>query len=734
MKQKVADRLYDELAYFKAVELYEDLAKRSKATSYQIRRTAECYRELDNFKNAETWYEKLVASPDVTADDYYHYAQTLKSNEKYREANVQMEKFLEKSSDNTIAIAHSENKDYENELKVHADRYEIAPLKEANTEDSDFGTNYFTVDGEDAVVFASSRRNMNALNKKSQWDDSHFLDLYVVKLDKEGQGVSNDNFSKDVRSKYHEGPASFSNNGTKIYLTRSNFLDKKKGLDQKRHNNLKLYLAEFKDGKWSELEEFKYNHNDYSVGHATVTEDGNTMYFVSDMPTPRGGNANKNRGETDIWKSVKKSDGQWGIPENVKSVNTEGKEMFPFIGKTGILYFASNGHVGLGGLDMYRAEPDGDSFGKPLNMGYPLNTNYDDFAFVVNEEEEVGYVSSNREINEAKGGDDIYKVNILYPFGPKMYTISGKAIDVATGEILAGVEINIVDVVTGEIVGKGTTDENGKYSLDGIPEGQYKIVGEKDDYSTVDPPLTINTDDIKGRVVTDMDVKMKKNDCGLLGIVSDAESGAIIEGVKVILTNKATGEKVEVFTDAEGNFKDPLTGIPCPGGTIDYRFHLEKEGYYPKEINFKYVITKSGIVNLNEFLKVNLIPNTKTVEVSEICGLDDILFDFNKYRIRKDAAVILDKLVQCLKENPGMRVEIGAHTDCRGSSSYNRRLSSKRAKASMRYVISKGISKDRIFGRGYGEDQLKVEDCSTCYKCSEETHQENRRTEFKTVQ
>jgi len=734
MKQKVADRLYNELVYYKAVELYEDLASKSKATAYQIRRTAECYRELGDFKNSEKWYGKLVSNNEATADDFYNYAQALKSNEKYKEANVQMEKFYEMASDNTIAIAHHNNKDYDDKLKIHADRYEIEPLKKVNTKDSDFGTNYYEIDGEEGLVFASSRRSMNAMNKEFQWDGSNFLDLYTVKLDTAGQGKSLGKFNKDVRSKYHEGPVSFSNEGTKMYLTRSNYLDKKKGLDKKRHINLKLYLSEFKDGEWTDLEEFKHNSDDYSVGHATVTEDGNTMYFISDMQTPRGGNANKNRGETDIWKSVKKLNGEWGIPENVKSVNTEGKEMFPYIGKTGILYFASNGHVGLGGLDMYRAEPKDSSFGEPVNMGYPLNTNYDDFAFIVNANETEGYVSSNRFLEGAKGKDDIYKVKILYPFGPKLYTIKGFAINNSTGDKMAGVVIKIVNQETGDIVASVVTDENGSYSAIGVPEGKHKVIGEKNNFDLI-APFSFDTDDIDdSRTLEDANVKMKKNDCGLIGAVTDAEKGTLLEGVKISLTNNATGETTEIITDSDGGFKDQLAGIPCPGGTINYVFLLEKEGYFTKEISFKFVITKPGIINLNQYLKMTL--QKKTGTVNAYCEIDDILFDFNKSNIRKDAAKELDKLVSCMKEHPDMRIEIGAHTDCRGTASYNRKLSERRAKSSMKYIISRGISADRIFGQGYGEDKL-LNDCacegSQRSDCSDEEHQLNRRTEFKLV-
>ncbi len=738
LKQRVADRMYDELAYYKAVELYEDLAKKSKPDIHAVRRTAECYRLIDDNKNAEIWYSKLVQNPGVQPEDYYYYGQMLKSNEKYKEANVQMEKFYEASQGkDSRAVAHHDNKDYVDELKVHADRYEIFMLTNGvNTEDSDFGTGYYEANGEKMLTFTSARRNMNALNKKFQWDGSHFLDLYTAKLNEDGSVSKVDQFNKEVKSKYHEGPVAFAkyNGKEEMYLTRSNYLNKKKGLSQnKRHNNLMLYVAtRTEGGEWSDLQEFKYNSKDdsYSAGHATISPDGESLYFVSDMPKYAEGNANTNRGSSDIWRCGRKKDGSWDLPKNVKSVNTEGKEMFPFISSEGILYFASDGHVGLGGLDLYRAEPKEEGeFEKPMNMGYPLNTNYDDFAFIVNDDETFGYVSSNRVTSTSKGDDDIYSVKILYPFGPKLFSLTGSTLDDETGDKLADVKLKLVNTETGEIIKEVMSDADGNYTITGIPEGKYKLVGEKERFQLVSP-FTFRTDDADKREILDGDIRMKKNNCGLIGTITDAEKGSILEGVKVTMVNNATGEEREFITSVDGQFKDALDGIPCPGGLIDYSFRFEKEHYFPKEVDFKYRITKSGIVNLNEFMKVNLQSDTGTVNA--FCEIGDILFDFNKYKIRPDAAAELDKLVKCMNENPGMRIEIGSHTDCRGKDKYNRRLSDKRAKSSMRYVISQGISKDRIFGRGYGEDRL-IEKCAKCYDCSEEQHQTNRRTEFRIV-
>lgn len=736
MKQKVADRLYDELAYFKAVELYQDLARKSTATTYHIRRTAECYRLLGDSKNAELWYAKLVKQSDSQPEDFYYYGQMLKSNEKYKEANVQMEKFYDKTNGkDSRGVAHHESNDYADQFKANADRYEINILNEVNTEDSDFGASFFTNKGEKMLVFASARRNMNMLNKDFQWDGSHFLDIYTASLNEDGSVEKVASFDKEVKSKYHEGPVTFVtyNGKEEMYLTRSNYLDKKQGLSKERHNNLQIYMAtRDKGGEWSELKAFHYNNDDYSVGHAAFTADGKIMYFVSDMPKFREGNANKNMGETDIWMCERKADGTWDFPENVKSINTEGREMFPSVGPDGILYFASDGHLGLGGLDLFRAEPKGDeekTFNKPLNMGYPLNTNYDDFSLIVNDDETEGYFSSNRELGEEVGNDDIYRVKILYPFGPKLFTIKGSVIDEKTGDKIPDATVKIVNSETNEIIKEVLADANGDFELTGIPEGSYKIISEKENFALISP-YEFNTDKIEGKELNDVLLKMKKNDCGLVGTITDAEQGFPLDGVKITLLNNTTGEQKEFVTTADGLFKDALLGIPCPGGMIDYTFSFEKEGYFPKEVDFKYRITKPGIVNLNEFMKVNL--QKKAGDVRIFCGIDEILYDFNKSNIREDAAKELDKLVQCLKDNPDMRVEIGSHTDCRGKDSYNLKLSDRRAKAARDYVVSKGIDKDRIFGKGYGETELK-EVCQSCYDCTEEQHQINRRTEFQLV-
>ena len=486
MKQRVADRLYDELALFKAVEMYEDLAKKDDASIYILRRTAECYRLLGKYKSSAKWYGKLVEkggdavstdksdnasnSSSMIPDDYYQYAQMLKMDEKYDLANKMMAKFKSFASDNSVASAHANMPDYVSKIKAMPERYAIAIMnKKVNTEHSDFAPNYWTVDGITKLTFASAKKNMAMLNKDFQWDGSHFLDVYETQLGGDGESTEVKRFDRGIKSKYHEGPVSFSNNGSKMYLTRSNYLNKKKGLDSARHNNLKLYLSE-KDsnGEWTELKEFPYNSDDYSLGHATLTEDGKTMYFSSDMP---GG-----KGITDIWKSTNEG-GSWSKPVNVAEVNTEGREMFPYLGKTGILYLSSDGQAGLGGLDLYRATASGETFSKPENMGFPLNTNHDDFAMIVNAEETEGYFSSNRDGDDTFGDDDIYRVKIKEPFGPQLFIVRGCALDAESGAKLAGTTVKLIDTKTDQVFESIVTTEAGCYEFKDVPEGCYKIDG-----------------------------------------------------------------------------------------------------------------------------------------------------------------------------------------------------------------------------------------------------------------
>ncbi len=722
MKERAAASHYDVLAFAKAGEMYAELAAKDKATDVQVRRAAECYRFIGDSKESEKWYRKLSTHSGVKAEDFYHFAQMLKMNEKYDEANKMMAKYASMKPNNTIAKSHGENADYVAKLKSMPNKYNIA-LFEVNTPQSDFGPNYYTVDGQTKVIFASARSaNTAALNKKFQWDGSNFLDAYEARTGADGEKVTVKRFDRGIKSKYHEGPVSFSNNGTVMYLTRSNYLNRKKGLDSARHNNLKLYISK-KDsnGNWGDLMNFPYNNDMYSTGHATVTEDGKTMYFTSDRP---GG-----KGEQDIWMS-KLNGSSWGTPVNVADINTEGREMFPYIGNDGTLYFSSDGYSGLGGLDVYRATASGDaSFDEPENMMYPLNTNHDDFGLIINQAQTEGYFSSNRDGDDAVGDDDIYRFQMLIPFKPKFYTIKGCA-KTQSEEVIANTTIKLVNTETGETITK-LLSESGCYEFENVPAGKYKIEGNKSQWKKISD-FEFDTDDYDNVNIENADVYLEAPKCSLLGAVVDANNGEPLSEVLVAIKDKRTGITKTYVTDDKGQFTDPLNNIPCPGGLLDYEITLEKKGYFPKTVDFRHAIVKPGVVDLSAFLG-GPIPMR---DGGNFCDINPILYDFDKSFIRPDAAVELDKLVACMKANPDIVVEIGSHTDCRATKSYNVALSNRRAKAARAYVIKKGIAANRIFGKGYGEERL-LKNCpcepTNESDCSEELHQLNRRTEFRIV-
>jgi len=725
MKERAADKHYAVLAFYKAAEMYSELANKDAATEKQIRRSAECYRFLGDSKSSEFFYAKLVNHKGAKADDFYNYAQMLKMNEKYLAADKAMAIFGAKATGNSIAKEHSENADYLAKIKSTPNKYNIATFN-VNSINSDFGPNYYTKDGQTHVIFASARTsNTSFVNKESQWDGSNFLDAYESSIGVDGESSGVKRFDRGIKSKYHEGPASFSNNGTMMYLTRSNYLNRKKGLDSVRHNNLKLYISSVKsNGKWGDLVSFPHNSDSYSLGHATVTEDGKTMYFSSDMP---GG-----KGITDIWMS-KKTGSSWSVPVNMVDVNTEGREMFPFIGEDGTLYFSTDGYAGLGGLDVYRATASGEgSFDEPENMMYPLNTNHDDFGLIINQAQTQGYFSSNRDGLGAVGDDDIYRFNMAIPFQPKFYTVKGCA-KTQNEEVIPNTSVKLINTDTDETVIK-LLSNSGCYTFENISKGKYRIEASKPEWKKISD-FEFKTKDYDQVNVENADVYLEAPKCTLLGTTVDARSGEVLSGVSVVIKDKRTAGIERLYTtDAKGQFVDPLNNIPCPGGLLDYEIFLERDGYFPKTIDFKHAIINPGVVDLSSFLG-GPIPMS---DAGNFCQINTILYDLNKSSIRVDAAVELDKLVQCMKDNPGIVIEIGSHTDCRATVAYNLELSNRRAKKVRAYVIRKGIAANRINGVGYGESRL-LNDCSSELNSnsncsgSEELHQTNRRTEFKIV-
>ncbi len=710
--QKKADQLYGELSYIAAADYYKSLVKTDTPTEQNMRRLAECYFKIYDFVKAEEAYKNLNTkfASTITENDLINYLQCLKYNQKYTEAQTVLAQIEQKRKDNLIIKNHNKKKNYYKELKEDSAAYKITNVEELNTENSEFSPVFFNKNK--AVMFASNRRNTSARNKTFAWDDSYFIDMYTSEKKDSLKFVSTMPMVKAVSSTYHDGPSSLSADEKTLYLTKSNVLVKKiKGV-MVNVVNLKLYIIK-KDssGKLSKMESFPYNSDDYSLGHATVTKDGKRMYFISDMP---GG-----YGQTDLYLSEYEN-GAWQKPENLgQAINTEGREMFPYVHEDGTLFFSTDGRAGLGGLDLYFTVPAMDAYFEPQSLGYPINSNFDDFGFALNEDLKTGYFSSNR--GGGKGKDDIYFFRSKEPL--LGVTLSGIVFDESNKEVVPFASVYLLDK-NKLVIDSTKADAKGWYTFKINDPSQEYFLGAKERskyYDRIVPVGKLETGDNK----KDIGLFPKYK---LIVTVSDEKTKAPIEGVKATFIDKATGTPKSYSTDVAGIFTDIIRGKK-PGDRLEFTIKYEKEGYITVEKNYDIKLDVNTVIDLKEQMQKMEIGT----DIAKVIKINPIYFDLAKWNIRPDAAKELDKIVKVMQENPTMAIELGSHTDCRSSKAYNMTLSDKRAKSSATYIISKGIDKSRIVGKGYGESKL-INQCECEGKnvvpCTEDEHQANRRTEF----
>ncbi len=398
LKEKRADRLFDDLAYKKAAELYEQVILSGASNDKVIKRLAISYRKLLDWENAEHWYSLVVEGSLAEPIDYYYYAEALKANEKYEQGMEWMRKYSELENNDSRIKRNLGNKAELKKLLKKPKNIIIKNLS-VSSEEADFGAALLK---NNLVVFSSARTDGDeGVQYTYAWNDKPFLDLYVADRNATGELVNPRIFAKELNSRYHEGPVVFNKEGFIIYFTRSNFFQKKVGKSHEDINNLKIFRAIKVGEKWGQITNLHFNSDEYSCGHPALSADGKRLYFASDMPGGYGG--------TDIYVCEKQGK-KWGTPKNLgDSINTEGNEMFPHMHKDGTLYYSSTGLFGLGGLDIFMAAPKDSTlsaFLPPVNIGSPINSSKDDFAFTISDDKRDGYLSSNRK--GGQGDDDIY--------------------------------------------------------------------------------------------------------------------------------------------------------------------------------------------------------------------------------------------------------------------------------------------------------------------------------------
>jgi outer membrane protein OmpA-like peptidoglycan-associated protein len=491
---KTADKHFNRFEYVSAVKEYLKLVEGGKEDPYVSAQLAESYFNMFNTVEAEKWFAVLVKSPQE-AEVYYKYAQMLKANGKYEMANKQMSTFASKAPNDQRAKTFMENPNYLPKLLDKPKGYNIKGLT-INSDKSEFGA---VLTNQNFLYFTSARSKSG---KKDGWNNEPMLDIYQSVQNSDGS-FSIPTEVGDLNTKWHDGPISVTADGNTAYFSRDGFSDtsNKYATDKKlntKFSTIGLYKSEKVDGKWSKIVALPLNSKTYSVSNPSVSKDGKMLYFTSNMP---GG-----IGDTDIWRVSVGSDNTYGTPENLgPRVNTEGKEQFAFIADDDVLYFSSSARQGLGGLDVFSI--DLKSANKAVNLGKPVNSEKDDFAFSFNTTKNQGYFSSNR-----GGNDDIYTAEPLCSV-----TVNAIVTNLKTGTVLSAARVAILDdkkntIQTAMTAQNGAVeyvvDCNKAYSLqvakDGFESNVFAV--DKTKSGTVNINAALNPIDV---IVTEKEIILK---------------------------------------------------------------------------------------------------------------------------------------------------------------------------------------------------------------------------------
>lgn len=594
---------YNDMAYVGAIDHLQRALEKDSTNAKARIALADAYRLTNDYKNAEEQYAQVVQLSESKPEHKMNYARMLMSANKHEEAGNMIRLYLKDKPDDPMAKSLLEACNYIELFKEDTAAYRISSLPMMGN-----ASMISPVHFGNGIAYAAEQAEGG---KTNPWTGNTYYDIYYNHQEN-GEWQQQQKFGGKVSGQFHEGPVSFNEAQDHAIITRSNYKTGRKlasGDDNVSHFG--LFESRLIEGSWTTPEPMPFNSNEYSVGHGSLSKDGSTLYFTSDMPGGFGGG--------DLYVST--YDGNaWSKPVNLgNTINTAGNEVFPNWHSDSLLYFSSDGQPSLGGLDIFKSLKDGNGWSAPSNMNFPINSTADDFSILYNPGDTTGYLSSNR-----KGSDQIFSFVKV----PPVFLLAGVARDKETGEVMQGITITLKNLTDGtsEVLQTGP-DGNFRFDLEG--EKDYRIEGSKKGYFT----------------------------------------------------------KSHEFTTRGREHSEKL----------DWEFELEEM-----------------LVGGNE---------------PKVYSVENIYYNYDEWSIRPDAKKELDKLVKLLNDNPSIVIELQSHTDSRASHAYNNELSQKRAKAAVDYLISKGITKQRLEYKGYGKTRL-INHCKDGVECTDEEHAENRRTEF----
>ncbi|WP_445718833.1 OmpA family protein [Flavobacterium sp.] len=448
-KIKEANEAYEKLGYMNAVSIYIEVDKNGYGSPDIYKKIADSYYFNANYIEANKWYQKLIKSSEIVDYEYYYrYAQTLKTVPDIEKSNYYLALFSKLKEADSRAKEYDDNTQYLKQIKTDNGRYEISTLN-INSNYSDYGVFEY----KERIIFTSTREHNRV--KIDSWTNQPFSGLYVSILEKLNRFSSPEFFLNSSFFSSNESTAVITKDGQTLYFTRNNFNRKKNKKNSKDEVSLKIYSAKLHNGNWTDVQELPFNSDDYNCAHPALSSDEKFLYFSSNMPGTLG--------QSDLFRVAVLPNNTFGVPENLGAeINTEARETFPFLSSDNELYFASNGHLGLGGLDVFVSKINNDdTFSKPFNIGNPINSAFDDFSYSINAQSHIGYFSSNRP--GGKGSDDIYKFfekKSLMEETEKLFV--GKVVDALFGFPVENVVVTLFDDAK-TIIDKTTTNSTGEF-------------------------------------------------------------------------------------------------------------------------------------------------------------------------------------------------------------------------------------------------------------------------------
>ncbi|WP_366183060.1 OmpA family protein [Flavobacterium ovatum] len=551
-----ADQKYDNYAYIDAIKTYERVAEKGYKSADMFQKLGNAYYFNAQLENAAKWYGELFAmNTSVEPEYYYRYSQSLRAIGENKQADAMMVKFVELSGNDNRAKLFKKNRNYLAEIKANSGRYDIEDAG-INSKYSDYGTAIYN----NKIVFTSARDTGSIGQRKHTWTNQYFTNLYMADLGDQMTPGAPSKFDKNINSKFHESTPVFTKDGNTMYFTRNNFIDGKKGKNGNDVTLIKIYKATIEKEKWANIIELPFNSNNYSTAHPTLSQDEKTLYFASDMPGTLG--------LSDLFKVKINDDGSFGTPENLgNTINTPGRETFPFMSDENEIYFASDGHPGLGGLDVFvsKISQDG-TFSEVQNVGADINSPKDDFAYLIDTKSRRGFFTSNRD--GGQGYDDIYKFleNKRLTCEQELY---GQITDIDSKEVLPNSKVSLFDKRFKDISSM-MSDQKGNYSFMVECDKTYYVRAEKPEYTTKEEKITVDKDQGK----TKLDIALEKITCK----VAIGDDLGKCFGIKMIYFDF---DKSDIRPEAALDLEKILDVLKqYPNMKLDIRSHTDSRGSF----------------------------------------------------------------------------------------------------------------------------------------------------------